>query len=158
MTQPAPSPPRRLPFSYARRHGVLLLEDPQPACLGFRPGVEPLALAEARRFAGRRLPLRPLSAEEFERLLAGTYQQDANSMQLAEDLGDSLDLAALATEVMEGALPLDPPLEVALKVGTDWETMDRYVSEDGAWRRIPKTAVEVAREEADEEVAEPLSA
>ncbi|HEX6473640.1 MAG TPA: DNA polymerase I [Candidatus Limnocylindria bacterium] len=67
-------------------------------------------------------------------------------------------LAALATEVMEGALPLDPALEVALKVGTDWETMDRYVSEDGGWRRIPKTAVEVAREEADEEVAEPLSA
>ena len=39
-------------------------------------------------------------------------------------------LAALADEVMEGALPLDPPLEVALKVGTDWETMDRYVRED----------------------------
>lgn len=101
MTQPAPLPPRRLPFSYARRHGVVLLEDPQPACLGFRPGVEPLALAEARRFAGRRLPLRPLSAEEFERLLAGVYQQDANSMQLAEDLGDSLDLAALAEQVPE---------------------------------------------------------
>jgi DNA polymerase-1 len=67
-------------------------------------------------------------------------------------------LAALATEVMEGALPLDPPLEVALKVGTDWETMDRYVREEATWRRIPKTAVDVAREEADEEVAEPLSA
>ena len=41
-------------------------------------------------------------------------------------------LAALADEVMEGALPLDPPLEVALKVGTDWENMDRYLrGEDG---------------------------
>jgi DNA polymerase-1 len=67
-------------------------------------------------------------------------------------------LAALATEVMEGALPLDPPLEVALKVGTDWETMDRYVRENEAWRRVPKTAVEVAREEAEEAIAEPLSA
>jgi DNA polymerase-1 len=67
-------------------------------------------------------------------------------------------LAALATEVLEGALPLDPPIEVSLKVGTDWETMDRYVREEGAWRRIPKTAVDVAREEAEEAIAEPLSA
>jgi DNA polymerase I len=68
-------------------------------------------------------------------------------------------LAALASEVMEGALPLDPPLEVALKVGTDWETMDRYLrSDDGAWRRVPKSAVEVAQEEAEEAIAEPLSA
>ena len=41
-------------------------------------------------------------------------------------------LAELAPEVMEGALPLDPPLEVALKVGTDWETMDRYLRDDAA--------------------------
>jgi DNA polymerase-1 len=68
-------------------------------------------------------------------------------------------LAALATEVMEGALPLDPALEVALKVGTDWETMDRYVRADsGDWRRVPKSAVEVAQEEAEEAIAEPLSA
>ena len=102
MTQPSPPPPpRRLPFSYARRHGVLLLEEPSAACLAFRPGVEPTALAEAQRFAGRRLALRALSAEDFERALAGAYQQDANSMQLAEDLGDSLDLAALAEQVPE---------------------------------------------------------
>jgi DNA polymerase-1 len=68
-------------------------------------------------------------------------------------------LAALAREVMEGALPLDPPLEVDLKVGTDWENMDRYLrADDGTWRRVPKSAVEVARQEADEAVAEPLTA
>jgi DNA polymerase-1 len=68
------------------------------------------------------------------------------------------DLASLAADVMEGALPLDPPLEVDLKVGTDWETMDRYVREDGTWRRVPKSAVDVAREEAEEAIAEPLTA
>jgi DNA polymerase-1 len=67
-------------------------------------------------------------------------------------------LAELATEVMEGALPLDPALEVALKVGTDWENMDRYVHADDGWRRVPKSAVEVAREEAEEAIAEPLGA
>ena len=49
-------------------------------------------------------------------------------------------LAALADEVMEGALPLDVPLEVDLKVGDDWEQMDRYVREAETWRRVPKTA------------------
>ncbi|HYM51902.1 MAG TPA: DNA polymerase I [Candidatus Dormibacteraeota bacterium] len=67
-------------------------------------------------------------------------------------------LAELAREVMEGALPLDPPLEVDLKVGTDWERMDRYLREDGAWRRVPRSAVEVARQEADEAIAEPIGA
>ncbi|HEX2141144.1 MAG TPA: DNA polymerase I, partial [Candidatus Limnocylindria bacterium] len=63
-------------------------------------------------------------------------------------------LAELATQVMEAALPLDPPLEVDLKVGTDWENMDRYVRGDaGGWRRVPKSAAQVAREEAEEEVA-----
>jgi DNA polymerase-1 len=67
-------------------------------------------------------------------------------------------LAELAREVMEGALPLDPALEVALKVGTDWENMDRYVRSEDGWRRVPKSAVEVAREEAEEAIAEPLGA
>ena len=66
-------------------------------------------------------------------------------------------LADLAVEVMEGALPLDVPLEVDLKVGADWEQMDRYLREDGTWRRVPKSAGDVAREEAEEEVAAALA-
>ncbi len=66
-------------------------------------------------------------------------------------------LADLAVEVMEGALPLDVPLEVDLKVGADWEQMDRYLRDDGTWRRVPKSAGDVAREEAEEEVAAALA-
>ena len=65
-------------------------------------------------------------------------------------------LAGLAREVMEGALPLDPPLEVDLKVGTDWGNMDRYVPADGTWRRVPISEAEVAIQEAEEAVAEPI--
>jgi hypothetical protein len=37
--------------------------------------------------------------------------------------------------------------------------MDRFVrAADGTWRRVPKSAVEVAQEEAEEAIAEPLSA
>jgi hypothetical protein len=75
------------------------------------------------------------------------------------DEGELPVLAELAREVMEGALPLDPALEVDLKVGGDWENMDRYVRDDGTWRRVPKSAAQVAREEAEEAVlAEPLGA
>ena len=61
-----------------------------------------MALAEARRFVGRSLPLRPLPAETFDQALAQAYQHDSSAtMQLAEDLGGSLDLAALAEQMPE---------------------------------------------------------
>jgi DNA polymerase I-like protein with 3'-5' exonuclease and polymerase domains len=69
------------------------------------------------------------------------------------------ELAAVVDELMEGALPLDVPLEVDLKVGENWERMDRYERDDsGAWRRVPRSAGDVAREEAEEAVAAELSA
>ncbi len=67
-------------------------------------------------------------------------------------------LAELAREVMEGALPLDPPLEVDFKVGENWQEMDKYLREDGAWRRVPRSSTDVAREEAEEAIAEPIGA
>jgi len=66
-------------------------------------------------------------------------------------------LAGLVKEIMESALPLDVPLEVDLKVGSNWEQMDRYDrDESGAWARRSKTAREVAQEEAEEEIAAEL--
>ena len=67
-------------------------------------------------------------------------------------------LAQLARDTMRSALPLDVPLEVDLKVGANWEEMDRYVpdAEGAGWRRVPKSAGDVAREEAEEEVAAQL--
>ncbi|MGP3789519.1 type II secretion system ATPase GspE [Pseudomonas sp. B392_1p] len=101
MNSQVEAPLRRLPFSFARRHGVVLLSESGLACVGYRPAVELGVLAEAQRFAGRSLALRPLSGEEFERALAAAYQHDSASMQLAEDIGGSLDLAALAEQVPE---------------------------------------------------------
>jgi len=40
---------------------------------------------------------------------------------------------------MEGALPLDVPMTVDLKVGSDWERMDRYdQAADGTWQRVAR--------------------
>lgn len=94
-------PSRRLPFSFARRHGVVLVVEGGVPCLAYRVGVELVALSEAQRFVGAQLSLQALSAEAFEQALAKAYQHDSASMQLAEDIGGSLDLAALAEQVPE---------------------------------------------------------
>ncbi|CAN5157318.1 DNA polymerase I [soil metagenome] len=66
-------------------------------------------------------------------------------------------LAGLVKEIMESALPLDVPLEVDLKVGANWESMDRYLpAGDGAWQRVPKSAADAALQQAEEEVAAEL--
>jgi general secretion pathway protein E len=95
------TPLRRLPFSFAKRHGVVFVLHEGRACLAYRADCEPVALAEAQRFAGRSLPLRPLAAGEFALALGAAYQHDSASMQLAEDIGGSLDLVSLAEQVPE---------------------------------------------------------
>jgi DNA polymerase I len=70
---------------------------------------------------------------------------------------DDEELPALATLVkttMEQALPLDVPLTVDVKVGADWERMDRYEPADGSWRRISHALApaELEIEEAADEV------
>ncbi|MCF3998110.1 Flp pilus assembly complex ATPase component TadA, partial [Pseudomonas aeruginosa] len=50
----------------------------------------------------RRLPLKALGEDAFNQALAASYQHDSSAaMQLAEDLGGSLDLVALADQVPE---------------------------------------------------------
>lgn len=101
----APAPLRRLPFAFARRHGVVLLEplesgaERRAAC---RPDARPLAMAEARRIAACPLVWEPLDAAEFEALLERSYARDSSeARQMVEDLGDELDLASLADQVPE---------------------------------------------------------
>ena len=48
-------------------------------------------------------------------------------------------LATLASETMEQALPLDVPLTVDLKVGSNWDETDRLEADgNGHWRRVPR--------------------
>jgi DNA polymerase-1 len=111
---------------------------------------------------GMKIAMVRMAAEMRERgMRSRMLLQVHDELVFETDDGELPALADLAREVMEGALPLDPPLEVDLKVGTDWETMDRYLrdeGEDGGWRRVPKTAVEVEREVVEEAIAEPLGA
>src|SRR5690606_28684617 len=88
---------RALPFSFAKRHGVLLRDVAGQPCLQVRRDASLTAVQEAQRFAGRMLPLAWLEADDFEQQLSLAYQRDSSEVrQMAEGLGAEMDLASLA--------------------------------------------------------------
>ncbi len=94
--------PRRLPFAFARRHGVLLLERPEGLRLCAREGAPLTALQEAQRVAGGPLAMQWLAQDEFEQALSAAYQHDSSAaMQMVEGLGDDMDLHSLADQIQE---------------------------------------------------------
>jgi general secretion pathway protein E len=92
---------RALPFSFAKRHGVLIREfSKESADAVFRPGTSPMSLAEARRFAGVPLKLSRVSAEDFDALLQESYEQGSHkAMEMVGGLDDEFDLTQVAQEL-----------------------------------------------------------
>jgi general secretion pathway protein E len=96
-------PSRPLPFSFSKRHGVLIREiKAGKADTVYRTGASPLSLAEARRFAGVPLQLTRVSAEAFDAILQQTYEQGSHTaMQMVGGLDDDIDLLQVAQELPE---------------------------------------------------------
>lgn len=95
--------PGRLPFTFAKRNGVILTRDTegQPIVL-VRPGAVHSALAEANRVSGGRARFSPIDPGAFDEALNAAYQNDsAEAMQMVEGIGDDMDLASLADSVPE---------------------------------------------------------
>jgi general secretion pathway protein E len=92
----------RLPFTFARRHGVLVraVVDGVADCV-YRIPASALALAETRRFLQLPLKLTAVESEVFDELLRKTYEGGNESMQIG--LEDTTDLAHLAQELPEQA-------------------------------------------------------
>ena len=90
----APHEIRRPPFSFAKRHGILIGNEINGRVMIFqRPDVKPLSLAEARRFVGKPLNIRTLSDDEFDELLTQLYDDSATgTLALMEGFEDNLDL------------------------------------------------------------------
>ncbi|MFT4956662.1 MAG: general secretion pathway protein E [Brevundimonas sp.] len=65
-----------LPYAFAKRHGVVLLDAGETALVGVRDGADPLALVEARRALGRPLRIERLTASGFDRRLSEIYADD----------------------------------------------------------------------------------
>ncbi len=96
--QPQQLTPQALPYAFAKRHGVLIgqIEDDQVQLLhraDFSPGILP----EVSRVTGRRLTLSPASDEQFDALLAQTYERGSDqAIAMMEGVGEELDLDQLA--------------------------------------------------------------
>ena len=102
-TDVSPQAERALPFSFAKRHGVLIREiNDGVADTVCRHDATPLSIAEARRFAGTKLKLTRVSTNTFDGILQQTYEQGSNrAMQMAGDLDEQTDLLQVAQELPE---------------------------------------------------------
>ena len=94
---------RALPFSFAKRHGVLIRDIVDgKADTVYRIGASPTSLAEARRFAGVPLKLTRVTAEAFDALLQQTYEQGSHAaMQMVGNLDEQTDLLQVAQDLPE---------------------------------------------------------
>lgn len=96
-------PVRRLPFAFAKRHGVVVMDARgDEAVTHYREDVDIQALVEVRRLMGKPLQLQQVAAEQFEAALAKVYHTDsAGAMQVIEDMDEEFDLIRLAEEIPE---------------------------------------------------------
>ncbi len=93
-------------FGFARRRGVAIAgRDPGGRVrLAVRQPVDVAAVQEVQRKLGQPVALEKLDAREYEQLIARLYEGgDTSARQVAEDLGEDLDLARLAEDLPEPA-------------------------------------------------------
>ncbi|MDM3872570.1 type II secretion system ATPase GspE [Porticoccus sp. W117] len=90
---------KALSYSYAKRHQVLL--QPGPEVL-YTQATGLYAILEVQRLSGQSAKLTEMDQAGFDQLLGSTYDKTGSSAQeLADGIGDNLDLDALADLVPE---------------------------------------------------------
>ena len=94
---------RRLPYAFAKRHGLLALDLTDGRVnVAYRPGASRHGLCELRRFLDMPLRPRPVTVQEFDALLQDGYEGDANgAARMMEDLGEEMDLNQIAHSLPE---------------------------------------------------------
>lgn len=92
----------RLPFGFAKRHGVLLQQQKDGWLLSVHTETSAQAVLEVRRMLAEPFTIARLSPIEFEALLEASYQRDSSeAQQLMEDIGKEVNLASLADDIPE---------------------------------------------------------
>ena len=93
----------KLPYSFAKRHGVLIESlEPSVTHVVHRPGVQASTLLELRRKTKRPLALKPVDAETFNGLLARSYEGSTHqAMDIIGDLDSDTDLNSLVEALPE---------------------------------------------------------
>ncbi len=118
MTQDAAATAYRPPYAFAKAHGVIVgaVHDDSAALPVFvRDNAGPTALAaigELRRHLDRPLHLMPCEPAQFEQRLAEAYSRaDQTAAEVADDIGQEMDLTRLVQEL--------PPIEDLLESEDD---------------------------------------
>ena len=94
---------QRLPYSFAKRFGVLVIPGVElPQVVKIRGAVKPSVIAEVRRFLRAPIKLEQVSEKDFDAQVSAAYEGNTDeTMQMVEGLGSDLDLASLADSVPE---------------------------------------------------------
>lgn len=99
---------RKLPFTFAQLHGVLLEDDGENLCIVHRPGLSLNTLIELRRALASEFEIVEVSEAAFQSRLTRAYQKGNNeAIQVAEDMGSDIDLSRLADQIPDTADLMD---------------------------------------------------
>lgn len=92
----------QIPYSFAKKHGVLLRYEGDQVFIVRRHDTSLIALQEARRYVGRVAHHQLSTEQDFNQLLSSSYAgETGESQQVAAGLEDHPDLLSLADQVPE---------------------------------------------------------
>ena len=92
----------QIPYSFAKKHGVLLRYEGDQVFIVRRQDASLIALQEARRYVGRIAQYQLSTEKDFNQLLSSSYAgETGESQQVAAGLEDHPDLLSLADQVPE---------------------------------------------------------
>jgi general secretion pathway protein E len=95
-----------LPYGFAKRNGVILLDAGDIAVVGLRDGADPLALIETRRVLGRPLQVQAMDQAEFDRRLSDVYAGDLSAdepMDMPSGLDGLIEDLPAAADLLDSA-------------------------------------------------------
>lgn len=94
---PVPLRPVDIPYGFARRHGVVILDDAVDGAIrvALREGADPRMLVEVRRHLARPFDVAIIDQSAFEKALSDRYAMGGAAAEMAGSIGgDDLDLIA----------------------------------------------------------------
>jgi general secretion pathway protein E len=104
----AAAPSARIPYAFARAHGVLAWrEEGDAVVVLMRPDATVEGIAELRRVLNRPLVTRAVAADAFATELARAYNQAGAALAMSESLANEADLSRLMQELPPGEDLLD---------------------------------------------------
>jgi general secretion pathway protein E len=97
-----------LPYAFARRHSVILLEADDLPRIGLREGADPRALIEVRRALGRPVAVESMPTAVFDRRISEIYADASLGVQSADALEFGAGLDGMLEDLPTTADLLDP--------------------------------------------------